>query len=172
MMRTYAPVGAVAAVIAVALASCNQAPKPTQSSVGSSPATVASQPPRAQAEASSATQSPPTVAAPAPTRVAAQHILVAYRGAVAAPRTVTRSKDQARQRAQQAANRAKQGEDFSSLVTEYSDDPTAKSQGNLGLFTRESKDKAFADAAFALPVDGVSDLVETKYGFHIIKRNQ
>jgi parvulin-like peptidyl-prolyl isomerase len=97
---------------------------------------------------------------------------VAYKGAAAAPKSVVRSKEQARGRAQQAASRAKAGEDFSALVTEYSDDPTVHNQGNLGLFTRESKDRAFADAAFALPVDAVSDLVETKYGFHIIKRNQ
>jgi parvulin-like peptidyl-prolyl isomerase len=42
----------------------------------------------------------------------------------------------------------------------------------VGKFTREKMTKPFADAAFALPVDGISDAVESEFGFHVIKRNQ
>jgi peptidyl-prolyl cis-trans isomerase NIMA-interacting 1 len=171
-MQAHVSQLAAAVSIVFAMASCNETPKPSATQSTASAAAVrdtqrTDPQPTAAASSASTAQTPPS-----PTRIAAQHILVAYKGAAAAPKGVSRSKDQARQRAQQAGKRAKDGEDFSLLVTEYSEDPTVSNRGNLGLFTRESKDKAFADAAFALPVDGVSDLVETKYGFHIIKRNQ
>ena len=93
----------------------------------------------------------------APTQIAAQHILVAFRGAERAPSGVTRSKAQARVRAAEVDAKAKAGADFTGLVAEYSDDPAAKERmGSLGKFTRDKMDKAFSDAAFALRVDEVS----------------
>ena len=86
---------------------------------------------------------------------------------------MTRSKGEAKARAAEVEAKAKAGEDFSALVAQYSDDPGAKDrQGSLGKFTRDKMDKAFSDAAFALHVDEVSDVVETRFGFHVIKRNQ
>ncbi|MDB4943703.1 MAG: Peptidyl-prolyl cis-trans isomerase PpiD [Labilithrix sp.] len=109
----------------------------------------------------------------APDAIAAQHVLVAYKGAERAPKGVTRSKDEARKRAAEVVTKARAGEDFSKLVAEYSDDPAAKErQGSLGKFTRDKMNKAFSDAAFALGVDQTSDPVETPFGFHVIRRNQ
>ena len=63
--------------------------------------------------------------------------------------------------------------DFATVVAEYSDDvATVPRQGSLGKFEREGMVKPFADAAFALRVGAVSDVVETPFGFHVIKRNQ
>lgn len=105
--------------------------------------------------------------------MAAQHILVAYKGAKNAPKTVTRSKADARKRAEEALGRVRAGEDFTELVKVYSDDPGAADRmGSVGKFTREKMDKTFSDAAFALKVDEVSGIVETPFGFHLIKRNQ
>jgi len=78
-----------------------------------------------------------------------------------------------RKLADEIATRAKNGEEFSSLVAQYSDDPGSKErQGSVGKFTREKMTKPFSDAAFALPVGGVSDAVESPFGYHVIKRNQ
>ena len=86
---------------------------------------------------------------------------------------MTRSKGEAKARAAEVEAKAKAGEDFSALVAQYSDDPGAKDrQGSLGKFTRDKMDKAFSDAAFALRVGEISEVVETRFGFHVIKRNQ
>jgi parvulin-like peptidyl-prolyl isomerase len=114
-----------------------------------------------------------TAAAPVPDAIAAQHVLVAYKGAEKAPKGVTRSKADAKKRAEEVAAKARSGADFSALVAEYSDDPAAKErQGSVGKFTRDKMAKPFSDAAFALDVGQVSGAVETPFGFHVIKRNQ
>ncbi len=127
----------------------------------------------ALSSAAAASTPAPVATATAPVTVAAQHVLVAYKGAKQAPANVTRSKADARKRADDVVAKAKAGEDFSALVASYSDDPAAKERmGSVGKFTREKMAKPFSDAAFALPVDGVSDVVETVFGYHVIKRNQ
>jgi hypothetical protein len=119
------------------------------------------------------TGSSPAAAAPVPAAIAAQHVLVAYKGADKAPKGVTRSKADAKKRADEVAAKARSGTDFSALVAEYSDDPAAKErQGSVGKFTREKMAKPFSDAAFQLKVDEVSAPVETPFGYHVIKRNQ
>jgi len=119
----------------------------------------------------------PTATAPAdeppPTAIAAQHILVAYKGAKGAPKSITRSKVEARKRAEDVLARVRGGDDFTQLVKTYTDDAgSADRLGSVGKFTREKMDKSFSDAAFALKVDEVSAVVETPFGFHLIKRNQ
>lgn len=75
-----------------------------------------------------------------------------------------------KKRAQEALRRAKAGEDFGKLVKTYSNGPSAKNNGDLDYFTRDSMVKEFSDAAFNLKKAGdISDLVKTKYGYHIIK---
>jgi hypothetical protein len=124
----------------------------------------------------SATASATPAASPfvVPNTVIAQHVLIAYKGAKRAPNGVTRSKAEAKKRAEEVAAKAKEpGADFSALVAEYSDDPAAKErQGSVGKFTRDKMDKHFSDAAFALREGEVSAPVETPFGFHVIKRNQ
>ncbi len=106
-----------------------------------------------------------------PESIVARHILVAYQGGMRAGAHITRTKAEAKARAEEAKERALAGEDFAVLATEYSDDPgSAADGGNLGRFTRGQMVPVFSDAAFRLEPGGVSDVVESEFGFHVIQR--
>jgi len=108
-------------------------------------------------------------------RVGASHILVAYKGARGAAPAVVRTKDQAKKRAQEVLKKAKgpQAADFSALAKKYSDDPgSGPKGGDLGLFSRAQMVKPFSDAAFSLKPGNLSEIVESDFGFHVIKRTQ
>ncbi len=66
--------------------------------------------------------------------------------------------------------KAKSGEDFEELAVKYSEDPSAKSnKGRLGYFTAFQMVFAFEDAAYNTPVDSISDIIRSRFGYHIIK---
>ena len=66
--------------------------------------------------------------------------------------------------------RARKGEDFAALAREYTEDPGSKENGGLYEdFPRGMMVKPFEDAAFSVPVGELSGVIETKYGFHILK---
>lgn len=151
----------------LALAACESPPPaPAPPPSAAVPAAIEPAPPTPAPTATAAEREPPA-------QIAAQHILVAYKGAQRAPRTVTRSKAEAQKRADEAAAKAKGGQDFAALVKEYSDEPDAAARlGSLGRFNRDVMARPFTDAAFALEVGEISGSVETPFGFHVIKRNQ
>ncbi|MEG2670193.1 MAG: peptidylprolyl isomerase, partial [Oscillospiraceae bacterium] len=70
--------------------------------------------------------------------------------------------------AKEVCEKAKKGEDFAALITQYNEDPGATPAGYT--FGPGEMVKEFQDAAFALDIDGISDVVKTDYGFHVIKR--
>ena len=104
----------------------------------------------------------------------AQHIVVAWKGADRAPKAVTRTKPDARKRAEEALAKLKdKGEPFEKLVKEYSDDEASRpAAGAVGNFERNARPEAFANATFALEVGGVTGVVETPAGYSIIKRTR
>ncbi len=63
----------------------------------------------------------------------------------------------------------KDGADFAELAKENSDCPSAPEGGDLNFFPRGKTTPAFEKVAFELQVGQISDVVETEYGFHIIK---
>jgi parvulin-like peptidyl-prolyl isomerase len=108
-----------------------------------------------------------------PTQVGAKHILIMHQESMAKPENITRTKREARLRAQEVLLKARSGVPFEELVKEYTDEPGgAERGGDLGVFDRATMVKPFADAAFALKVGDISDVVETKYGYHVIKRTE
>lgn len=77
---------------------------------------------------------------------------------------------QKRVKAEEVLSRIKNGEDFNKLAAELSTDTSNKDKGgDLGWFSHADMVKEFSDAAFALKPGEVSNVVETKYGYHIIK---
>lgn len=76
--------------------------------------------------------------------------------------------EDARRRAQQARKRIESGESFDKVAQEMSDGPTAPKGGELGTFGPGELDSEFQDVAFDLKVGEPSDVVQTKFGYHII----
>jgi len=79
------------------------------------------------------------------------------------------SKVERRAEAEKTWERASSGEDFASLVSELSEAGTAASGGKLGPLVRTDLSEILVVPAFTLPIGGVSELMETPYGFHIVK---
>lgn len=70
--------------------------------------------------------------------------------------------------AQEVLEKAKNGDDFATLMAEYSQDPGQPEEGYT--FTKGYMVQEFEDASYALKEGEISDIVETDYGYHIIKR--
>ncbi len=108
-----------------------------------------------------------------PDEVQASHILISYKGADRADANISRSKEEAKAEAERIRGLIlNKGEDFAKLAGEYSDGPSKSKGGDLGKFKFEVMAKAFSEAAFALDVGSVSEVVETGFGFHVIKRTE
>lgn len=76
----------------------------------------------------------------------------------------------ARATAEDVLKRARAGESFEKLAQEYSADTSNKNKGgDLGWFGHGRMVKAFEDAAFALQPGQISDVIQTEFGYHIIK---
>jgi peptidyl-prolyl cis-trans isomerase C len=100
-----------------------------------------------------------------PEMVRARHILIKVDKSAS-----VEDKDKAKEKLEGILKRIKAGEDFAKLATEASDDPGSKIKGgDLGFFPKGRMVPPFEQAAFSLKPGEISEIVETPFGFHIIK---
>jgi len=93
-----------------------------------------------------------------------RHILILTQG------KTDEEKAAARKTIEDILAQAKAGADFAELAKKYSEDPGSKDNGGLYEdYPRGSWVKPFEDAAFSVPVGQLSGVVETTYGYHILK---
>ena len=99
-----------------------------------------------------------------PEQVKASHILIKVE-------TDASETDKAKARIEivKIQKKLQNGEDFATLAKEFSQGPSSAKGGDLGFFRRGQMVKPFEDAAFALKPNEVSDVVETRFGYHLIK---
>lgn len=100
----------------------------------------------------------------APEKVRASHILIKVE-----PTATDADKAKARERIVAIQERVKKGEDFAAVAKETSECPSGANGGDLDFFQRGQMVGPFEDAAFTLKPGTVSDIVETQFGYHLIK---
>lgn len=99
-----------------------------------------------------------------PEQIQASHILIQV-----AQDASDEDKQAARKKIDDVLVLAKEGKDFAELAQEYSEGPSKDQGGDLGFFPRGAMVKPFEEAAFALQEGEISEVVETQFGYHIIK---
>jgi len=99
-----------------------------------------------------------------PEKIRARHILIKVN-----QNATKAEKEKARKKIKDIQKKLKKGEDFAKLAKEYSEGPSSKNGGDLGYFSKGQMVKPFEKAAFALKPGQISDIVETQYGYHLIK---
>ncbi len=106
-------------------------------------------------------------------RAVARHILIAWRGAGGDGGTITRSRDQAQALAGEIAAKAQVPDaDFCGLAARFSDDEQSRFEcGLIGLVEPGNLESSFEDALFGLKPGEITGVVETSYGFHVVKRD-
>ncbi|NNL78399.1 MAG: peptidylprolyl isomerase [Desulfobacterales bacterium] len=99
-----------------------------------------------------------------PEQVKASHILIK-----ADAKADEAKKAEAQKKIKEVQQKLKDGGDFSTLAKEFSEGPSNVRGGDLGYFNRGQMVKPFEDAAFTMQPNEVSDVVETRFGYHLIK---
>ncbi|MGD2037730.1 MAG: peptidylprolyl isomerase [Desulfobacterales bacterium] len=99
-----------------------------------------------------------------PEQVKARHILIKVQAD--APDD---QKAEARKKIEAVQQKVQKGEDFATLAKTYSEGPSGPRGGDLGYFRRGQMVKPFEEVAFSLKPDQTSEIVETRFGYHLIK---
>lgn len=73
------------------------------------------------------------------------------------------------EKAQEVLAKAQEGDDFAELAKEFSEGPTGPNGGDLGFFSKGQMVPEFENAVFSLQPGGISEIVKTAFGYHIIK---
>lgn len=99
-----------------------------------------------------------------PEKVVASHILIKVD-----PEANDAQKSEARKKIEEVQQRLKKGEDFATLAKELSQCPSSANGGSLGAFARGQMVKPFEESSFSLKPGEMTDIVETQFGYHLIK---
>jgi len=99
-----------------------------------------------------------------PEQVRASHILIKVEA-----KAKKKDVKAAREKIERIQKRLKEGEDFAKLAKETSQCPSSAKGGDLGFFKRGQMVKPFEDAVFSMKTGQVSDIIRTRFGFHIVK---
>lgn len=104
--------------------------------------------------------------------VAVSHILVAFDGVLDEPTGLTRTREEANERARRIAVLLRTGRgDLAAMARRYSDDPTAqRNAGYLGVFHEGDMEPTLEAAVCSLEVGEVGGPIETAHGFHVVRR--
>ena len=105
-----------------------------------------------------------------PARVKASHILVMFPWKEDNSEETQEGREETLEKIKVVEDKLKDGGDFEDLARQYSDDGTSgENGGDLGYISKDQMVEEFDKALFSLDVGEVSEIVETEYGFHIIK---
>ena len=99
-----------------------------------------------------------------PEQVQASHILIKVE-----PKAKESEKEDALKKIREIQKKQIKGDDFAKLAKEYSQGPSNVKGGDLGYFKRGQMVPAFEEVAFKLKPGEVSDIVTTRFGYHLIK---
>ena len=98
-----------------------------------------------------------------PEQVRASHILIKVD-----PSASESEKAAAKEKIYKIQQKLKEGEEFGKLARKFSEGPSKAKDGDLGYFNRGQMVKPFSEAAFNLAPGNVSDIIETRFGYHLI----
>jgi peptidyl-prolyl cis-trans isomerase C len=107
-----------------------------------------------------------------PEMVRASHILLSTQDPISKEDLSAEKKAAKRKLAEDLLKRARAGEDFAKLARDFSEDPGSKDNGGEYKFGRGQMVAEFETAAFSLKTNEISDIVTTKFGYHIIKLSE
>jgi len=99
-----------------------------------------------------------------PAKVKARHILIKSQSDASES-----DQKEAKEKIEAAQKRLEDGEKFAKVAKDVSEGPSSKKGGDLGFFSKGRMVKGFEDAAFGLEPGEVSDVVKTRFGYHLIK---
>lgn len=165
--------------LALLLLACSSDPP----AASSARATASAKPTAAPPPAVSASAAPTQTAEPGKDFVVGQQILITWKGADRASKSVKRSKDEAKKLASELLEKAKKsggepspsekGDYFVELAKQHSDDPEVKERlGNIGSVKRDDGKLPVYQKLFDLKVGELSAVLEAPTGFYLLKRTQ
>ena len=113
----------------------------------------------------------PELSPPPDARYAASHILIAYVGAASAPTTVRLERQDAYMKADALHQELENGAPFEAYAQNHSNDPSGSRGGRLGIFSIGTMVPLFEQAVASVGIGEIAPLIETPFGFHIVRRD-